>query len=304
MSYIKVILIFILLAGCTKSVNNMKHIKYLIKEGKISEAQRLLDSEKNNNLKNPNFYVLQGVTYNKMGIFDKALVNYEKAYALGARSDTFHIQIGDLYYKNNDITNALSHFRYAQKINPVMISLNYNFGLINYNAANYNTAINWLDDELKYHPEAYEALLIRGFCYNEIGEYNKSNNDLKKFLEKEKLIATYTTIIDNFYQLNEYENSMEYINKATLVFPNNYDIILSEAKIYESQGEILNCVSHCKKAIHINTDRFDAHLMLGIVYNQLGKIDSACYHINKAYQIDENSISSEMYHSCINDSLH
>ncbi len=68
--------------------------------------------------------------YNQ-GLYDSALITYQNILDLGYESGELYYNIGNAYYKNNDIASAILFFEKAKKLLPNDDNINYNLSIAN-----------------------------------------------------------------------------------------------------------------------------------------------------------------------------
>lgn len=68
--------------------------------------------------------------YNK-GLYDSALSTYQQVIDQGLESGELYYNMGNTYYKNNDIASAILYFEKAKKLLPNDESINYNLNIAN-----------------------------------------------------------------------------------------------------------------------------------------------------------------------------
>src|SRR5665647_1662640 len=87
----------------------------------ISFFVQVVDSQNSNKDK---FY--QGVTYSTAGSYKEALQSWTEIYNTGYRSANLDYNIGNAYFKLNNIPSAILFYERAYLLNPADENLNYN----------------------------------------------------------------------------------------------------------------------------------------------------------------------------------
>jgi len=85
---------------------------------------------------------------------------------------------------------------------------------------------------------------------------------------------------------NEYEKSLNYIEKGKNIDENDINIILLESNIRWEMGDVESYEKLITRALEIEPDNVDLHFNLGVISSDKGDIDKAMYHYNKAIEID------------------
>lgn len=68
--------------------------------------------------------------YNE-GLYDSALITYQKVLDEGLESGELYYNMGNAYYKNNDIASAILYYEKAKKLLPTDESIDYNLNIVN-----------------------------------------------------------------------------------------------------------------------------------------------------------------------------
>lgn len=73
------------------------------------------------NPENSEGYFYRGICYGKLNIFTKALADFEKSILISPESDSYY-NIGYVYHRMKDYSNAIEYFNNAININPIYAS--------------------------------------------------------------------------------------------------------------------------------------------------------------------------------------
>lgn len=73
----------------------------------------------------------QGNQAYNQGLFDQAIANYEKVIQSGYSSSELYFNLGNAYFKINDIANAILFYERAKRLDPGNESIEFNLGLAN-----------------------------------------------------------------------------------------------------------------------------------------------------------------------------
>jgi tetratricopeptide (TPR) repeat protein len=65
------------------------------------------------------------------GLYDSALATYQKVIDFGYESGELYYNMGNAYYKNNDVASAILYYEKAKKIMPNDESIDYNLNIAN-----------------------------------------------------------------------------------------------------------------------------------------------------------------------------
>jgi tetratricopeptide (TPR) repeat protein len=135
------------------------------------------------------------------------------------------------------------------------------YGQIQFDLKNYDEAINYLIDSLKYDPENKYALLLLGNIYLEhhldsetaINFYNKVIE-----LDPEEYIAIYN-IGANLLKSNKVQEAKSIILKSIKINPTYPNALYSMAQIYEHEGNQLDAFNKYKDSISTSSPNSHIH---------------------------------------------
>jgi tetratricopeptide (TPR) repeat protein len=89
---------------------------------------------------------------------------------------------------------------------------------------------------------------------------------LAKFPKAINLLKTKAQILG---QQGKYKESIEILEKVNQLSPDDENVVLFIAKMYDDQKEYDNAIKFYKKALEMNKKNFDANLFLGLLYYKL-----------------------------------
>ena len=68
--------------------------------------------------------------YNR-GLYDSAIINYQSVVDSGIEAGELYYNMGNTYYKNNDIASSILYYEKAKKLLPNDESIQYNLNIAN-----------------------------------------------------------------------------------------------------------------------------------------------------------------------------
>lgn len=178
----------------------------------------------------------------------EAIKQYDKVITINPKNADAYINKARLYERNNDIDNAIAAAKAGLSSNPGNTALDkvlkdvyakqkyaqYNEALKLYEQGNYQEALNiYLSDK---NPSE-DILMNIGGCY---------------------------------YELQDYDKSIEYYNKALLKNPKNDRALLYIGGSYYSKGDTKKAVEYYKKALVLKPNDKDIKEALNIANQNLG----------------------------------
>jgi len=175
---------------------------------------------------NPNkaeIYYVRGSAYAQEKIFDKALVDFQKAKNLGASIDPNDIKSltygvmkqGEEYFKQGNYDNAILEFNKAIEASPECADAYYNRGVFYDNQENFSQAISDYSKTIELNPNFAKAYYGRGFEYAKQGNHTQAILDFNKAIEiNPNEAVTYYYRGHEYFQRKQYDKALADFQKA------------------------------------------------------------------------------------------
>lgn len=93
----------------------------------------------------------------------------QKAVRMNEYSDEANYTLGLVFQKQNRFADALSNYLRVLKINPNFILAYYNSAVIESSFENFLVGIEWCDKMLVLDPNYANAMAVKGYCYEKLG---------------------------------------------------------------------------------------------------------------------------------------
>lgn len=223
-----------------KTLNNIGF--QLIKENHVDSALVYLRNSERINPNYPGVYLNIGNVFYSKKMYDSALNYYLMFIDLDPNEKSAHMNIGLIMnrkkkhtdathyfseyindYPNNAnaykerafayLKNGIENYAYqdllkAKRLNPKLLDINYNLGVINMNRKKFKQAITFFEDELQLSMNSPKSKLNIGVCLMNLGEFKRAIN-VFNLLEKEypKWHLIYENRAVAYEQLKEMEKS-------------------------------------------------------------------------------------------------
>jgi tetratricopeptide (TPR) repeat protein len=114
------------------------------------------------------------IATNNIKAADKEVSKFAK---ISKDKSTIHFLKGYMYYQNNKAKEARSSFEKALSLNPDFLMAKKNIALLEYNAGNYQKAIEILQEIIQKHPSDKDAHINLGRAYYHNGELKKAEQE-------------------------------------------------------------------------------------------------------------------------------
>lgn len=255
-------IILILVASIDKSfsqelkIDPMYRIQLLVQMGKYESAieftEKLDDSLKCGKLE------ILGFCYRNLNNDSKSITYYEEYIKECDPSYTQRVNLGDSYYKTNQLEKAKEQFLIAQKAEPELGLIDYNLGLIEYDKGNKEKAVEYYTSAInktKGETLDFDYVEMQINTLNELKEYDTAFKNIDTVLEiwdKNSIEYKYTLIIKSsiFGAKGEYQSAIKMLDDIIKSGIDN-EIVLLEAYVY--QLDFYSKMNKKKKACDIYT---------------------------------------------------
>ena len=130
--------------------------------------------------KDAEFYNNRGIAYDKEGLYDQAILDYNKALKINPRYAEAYNNRGVAYRRKGQYDRAISDYNKALEINPRDAEAYNNRGVAYSNKGQYDQAISDYNEALEINPRFAEGYYGRGICYYYQKQYDKSWGEVNK----------------------------------------------------------------------------------------------------------------------------
>lgn len=159
-----------------------------------------------------------------------------RGYALRARQElmdmllanadfpTGRLQLGDYYYRRNDINSAIKEYEMALKMDSLLTPVYSNLATAYNQAGNNKAALSTLDNLLLLEPGYSRGYYLRGLLNNEIGNVEYAIQDLKKAVELDPAnFRGFYNLANLLFQNGDAANAERYIKQALRLVPDSQE---------------------------------------------------------------------------------
>ncbi|WP_300368809.1 tetratricopeptide repeat protein [Brachyspira sp.] len=293
-----------LFSKLTIKTSDIDKVHKLISEGKNDMALlKLKDilSKDRAGIKRAKIHTMIGDCYANMEEYSFAIVEYRHAIDDGDKSPNTILSLAKALSNIDRKEEALSQYLALFKIDEYKLIAAIEIGIIYYDNNQYEMAIKYFDEALDIQPNNSEAIKYKAFCFVNIGNFDEaisSMNDVLKKFPDDSLLN---------YNLGRAYKGREDYKTAIRYYSNSYkDKEYSVKSLYEmglcyiKLENIELAIKTLEKAI--SYESYDKELNLAILYTL-----SECYdtvgNINKAMEILEGVIVIDPNYKDANEKL-
>lgn len=293
-------------------MNRLEEAFTLQKQNEYDRAAELYDVLLVEMASNPNVWHLAGANECYRGNTEKGLKLIAKANAISENS-MYHNTAGTILLNLNHVNDAARSFARAIELKPDYPEATYYLGLCYFMQRDYAKAGNYFQKALSLAPNFSDAAFRLGNCYQESGDFGKalalytnaltlapSNLGIKFSIGTLKeqagdlvgALEVYASLVDsgvsfaNAYvrkiavleRLGYLDECQSSINSAKLLFPDNRDIALTQAKVLKRNGMLAEAATLLNEIVSADNNEavsYSAFFENGVVHDKLGNAEKA-----------------------------
>ncbi len=236
-----------------------------------------------------------GDAYNKMGVLELALQNYDHAERLDTLDTQIKFKIGEALYKQKSYTDAANKFLQIIAIDSTYSAAYLKVGEILYYAKQYPNAAFYLSKYLKFDQKNAKAYFFTANSFFLMHNYSSAAETAKQGLDNfPKQIELQRILALSLAFGKKYDDALKYLNATP-------DSLISGREFAQLGYEFMSgkmdslAVMYFKKAMDKDSSlvgtlsEYTANL-----YFSSGKYDSAIVYYDKKLKIDSSSVSTHV----------
>ncbi|MCA9407673.1 MAG: tetratricopeptide repeat protein [Candidatus Omnitrophica bacterium] len=227
---------------------------------KVSYVQAFAYEEKVSNSKALAHYAM-GQIYDNLGLFNRAILEYESAAQYDESSYLIYLRAGVDYARLNMLSEAIASLKLVDQYNPEELQSHYLLALIYSTQREYDKAA-----------EEYEYIL-------------------KKFSKAEpQNIEIYSYLGQLYYSQKKYDQAITQFEKILEIEPDNPDVMYLLGSLYLEVDKNDRSIDLLKQSIEIDPNHDGSLNTLGYIYAERGmNLDEAEDLIQRALEISPNN---------------
>ena len=185
-----------------------------------------------------------GGVYLQEGEFNLAREKFNDALRLDPQNLNSHLGLGWVHLNQFDLENSRKEFEYVKSVAPENAEAYYGLGVLALSISEYERAIDLLNEALRLDPSIFAANIYKGYAYFRQDRYSDAENAFQSVLKVQP---------DNYSALNglgdirasnyEFEEGVEYYDKAIALDPERVDAPLGKASALSQMGEFDKAIS-------------------------------------------------------------
>lgn len=224
-----------------------------------------------------------GETYNSVGRYDEAIIEFKKAIAINPNFADSYKGLGVAYFEKCMFNEAIVEFKKAIAINPHLADSHNNLGMAYYAKGLLDKAIYEYTEAIAIEPDFAEAHYNLALAYGAKGVVDEEISEYKKTLAINPDLAEAHGNLGVAYMDKGMldEAIVEYLT-ALVINPKLADVRVNLGLVYCQKKMLDDAITEFKKAIAIGTDNGKAHFCLAFTYHEKKLYGLAIQHCEKA----------------------
>lgn len=267
----------------------------LYKDKNYQEAAVAYDKASAIDPKNETAFYMAGWCYNDLDKFANAIDRLKKAVALKKDDHLAWQELGYAYKKTSKNEDALTCLNKAITIKPTYALAYKQLGDVYQNLDRDAEAITAYKKCYENNNKNDDACYKLGYLYNGLGEYDNALEWLNKATEIKPGVDVYNEIGFANYKLkkneeamNAYKNALKLNEKNGTAYKGMGDI----CRLNYSPAKVDDAITNYTKAIEYNPKSSGSHYGLGWCYNEKSRYEEAIPLLNKSIELDRTLVAS------------
>jgi tetratricopeptide (TPR) repeat protein len=198
---------------------------------------------------------------------------------------SFQLAVG--YYQTGKLPEAESLSRQIIRKQPKHVDALNLIGLICYDLANYDSAIEYIKKALELNPSNAEAYTNLGNAYKNKGLLDKAVISYEKAIKlKPSLAMAHNNLGSTLQEKGRLDEALTCYQRAIKLDPNLVMAYNNLGVALIDKGQLDEAISRYQKAIIINPNFADTYYNLGVVFQKKGQLDDAISYYQKAQKLN------------------
>ena len=285
----------------TTSSDSIRLAAQLQSEGKLEQAEAILNSLLEANPKDAHALHLLGIIAHQVGKITLGIQFIQKAIESNPNISLFHSNLGEMHRQLNDVHLSIQCGERAVALDLSSGHALSNLGIAYYDAKRYEQAENCHKRALTLDPTLSSSLNNMGSIYK---TYGKANEAIEFYQAAVAASPGYVEALNNLgvlsLQQQEFTQAFGYLNHALILAPTYSDAHCNMGLAFLGLDQCDNALSHFENALRLKSDYAEAYYGLAKVnLNKHNFIESEHY-IRKAIatnpqQIEFYQLLAEIY---------
>ncbi len=270
-----------LITACNRGKQLPEDSIYNIPELKDISTQILNDSS------NASLWIERGDILHEHGDDSLALMDYITGANLDTTKSEYCSRVGNVYYDNKDVTNALVWYKKSLKINPSDKEANLAYARINLIMRNYDQAIQSVNTIIKQDPSYAKAYYLKGLIFDDMGNKDKAMSSYQTVIQIDPSFSDAYLKMGFIYEEKNDSTCLQYFDNAFRADSNVLGLYAS-AMYYQNHKQYPQAKNKYQDCINVNPQFSHPYYNLGYIYLQQDSLAKSKEYFNLCLGVDKN----------------
>jgi len=226
---------------------------------------------------------LGGLTWKQAQVWHDTERLWRHAVSASPESMIAHNNLGNAILKQDELGEAIKHFRQALRINPASVEAHTNLGNAMFKRGELGEAIKHYREALRINPAYAKAHNNLGNAMFKRGELGEA---IKHYQEALRIDPAYADAHNNLgnakVKRGELGEAIKHYRQALRINPAYEDTHYNLGNALLKQGELGEAIKHFRQVLRINPSDAQAHNFLGVALLGESKLTEATEHFCQA----------------------
>ncbi len=217
------------------------------------------------------------------------------------RQESLLIEAAGELAQNGKVSEAIEVYNKIIGINPNSKVAYLNKGILLYESAQYNLAVESLTKAIELDPLEGMAYLIRGKSNLKLKDFVAAENDFKSAQVSQQTSYEALRSLGSLNLMKKnFGFALKYFNDCLKISDTSSLVYLSRSSAYYELGEHENSMADCRRVLFRNSENWQASVVMAKNLLAINSLDTAKYYLEKARKIAPeatmlNQVMSEYY---------
>ncbi len=229
-----------------------------------------------------------GNVFVRQGEYDAAIREYEAALDVSPENAKAHNNLGNAYGGREWILRAVTEYRRALELDPNFMDAHRNLAIAYAKQKNYAQALSQLNTAAELEPKNAETYLLLGDVYTQAGRCEQAIAQYKKALKLTPRSAeAYCGTAACYGQLGQAADEIAAYNSALSIKPNMVNALVNLGNAYFGQKNYDSAIELFERAVAVEPKKAMIYFNIGAAYSNKGDYAQAVAALLNAVQIDD-----------------
>lgn len=248
-------------------------------------------------------YIARAEAYEKSGNKKDAADDYKRATAFEEKDEAIFYNAGRLYFDLEQYEEAIPMLTRVIALDKKNIQA-YKLKMDSYIALEqYDKALKESNSLIELEPNA-KNYASRGFIQDKLENYNQSETDYRKSIEKaSNILETYIALGGVLFKAKKYDQSLQICSKALSLDSKCKEALWIRSKIYKEKIDYPSAINDLSKVIIFSPEDAKAYFARGMYYQEFNQHQSAINDFSKVISLDPENASAYFHRAKSNEEI-